>query len=101
MVQAPPAPARRARREIARGRRERGGPGAPPVGVASVEAPAPTHPLGAKGCGEAGATGAPPTVMNALLDALAPLGVTHLDMPATPQVVWQAIAEAEGAQAAE
>jgi carbon-monoxide dehydrogenase large subunit len=39
--------------------------------------------------------------MNALLDALAPLGVTHLDMPATPQVVWQAIAEAEGAQAAE
>jgi carbon-monoxide dehydrogenase large subunit len=63
--------------------------------------PATIDPFGAKGCGEAGATGAPPTVMNALLDALAPLGVTHLDMPATPQVVWQAVQEARGARAAE
>lgn len=75
--------------------------GVPLIQVAFVEVPATTNPLGAKGCGEAGATGAPPTVMNALLDALAPLGVTHLDMPATPQVVWQAIEEAQGAQAAE
>jgi carbon-monoxide dehydrogenase large subunit len=75
--------------------------GVPLIQVEFVEVPATTNPLGAKGCGEAGATGAPPTVMNALLDALAPLGVTHLDMPATPQVVWQAIAAAEGAQAAE
>lgn len=60
-----------------------------------------THnPLGVKGCGEAGAIGAPPAVMNALLDALAPLGVTHLDMPATPQRVWQAIQQAKRAQAA-
>ena len=75
--------------------------GVPSIQVEFVEVPATTNPLGAKGCGEAGATGAPPTVMNALLDALAPLGVTHLDMPATPQVVWQAIEAAEGAQAAE
>src|SRR5690606_19211051 len=60
-----------------------------------------THnPLGVKGCGEAGAIGAPPAVMNALLDALAPLGVTHLDMPATPQRVWQAIQQAKRAEAA-
>jgi len=51
-----------------------------------------THnPLGAKGCGEAGAIGAPAAVVSALLDALAPLGVTDLEMPATPHRVWQAI----------
>jgi carbon-monoxide dehydrogenase large subunit len=51
-----------------------------------------THnPLGAKGCGESGAIGAPAAVMSALLDALAPLGVTELEMPATPHRVWQAI----------
>jgi aerobic carbon-monoxide dehydrogenase large subunit len=54
-----------------------------------------THnPLGAKGCGEAGAIGAPAAVMSALLDALAPLGVEQLEMPATPQRVWQAIMRA-------
>jgi carbon-monoxide dehydrogenase large subunit len=51
-----------------------------------------THnPLGAKGCGEAGAIGAPAAVMSALLDALGPLGVTELEMPATPHRVWAAI----------
>jgi len=51
-----------------------------------------THnPLGVKGCGEAGAIGSPPAVMNAILDALAARGVTSLDMPATPYRVWQAI----------
>jgi carbon-monoxide dehydrogenase large subunit len=51
-----------------------------------------THnPLGAKGCGEAGAIGAPAAVMNAVMDALAPVGVQHLDMPASPHRVWQAI----------
>jgi carbon-monoxide dehydrogenase large subunit len=51
-----------------------------------------THnPLGAKGCGESGAIGAPPAVMSAVLDALAPLGVADLDMPATPERVWRAI----------
>ncbi|MBI1776178.1 MAG: xanthine dehydrogenase family protein molybdopterin-binding subunit [Proteobacteria bacterium] len=50
-----------------------------------------TNPLGLKGCGEAGAIGAPPTVINALIDALQPHGVKHIDMPATPQKVWAAI----------
>jgi aerobic carbon-monoxide dehydrogenase large subunit len=51
-----------------------------------------THnPLGAKGCGESGAIGAPAAVVSALLDALAPLGVTDLEMPATPHRIWQAI----------
>ena len=50
------------------------------------------NPLGAKGCGEAGTIGAPPAIMNAVLDALAPLGITNLDMPATPERVFRAIA---------
>lgn len=53
--------------------------------------PSPANPLGVKGCGEAGAAGACPTVMNALIDALWPLGIRHIDMPATPLKVWQAI----------
>jgi carbon-monoxide dehydrogenase large subunit len=52
--------------------------------------------LGFKGCGEAGAAGAPPAVINALVDALSDLGVRHVDMPATPQRVWQAIHETRG-----
>jgi carbon-monoxide dehydrogenase large subunit len=56
-----------------------------------VDVPAKTNPLGVKGIGEAGCVGAPPAVMNAILDALRPLGVQHLDMPATPHRVWQAI----------
>ena len=60
-----------------------------------------THnPLGVKGCGEAGAIGAPGAVMNAVIDALAPLGVTTLDMPATPEKIWRAIAARRIAQAA-
>jgi carbon-monoxide dehydrogenase large subunit len=53
--------------------------------------PAKTNPLGAKGCGEAGCAGALPSVMNALVDALSPLGIRHIDMPATPSRVWAAI----------
>ena len=54
-----------------------------------------THnPLGAKGCGEAGAIGSPAALMNAVHDALAPLGVKHLDMPASPHRVWSAIRKA-------
>jgi len=56
-----------------------------------IDVPAKTNPLGVKGVGEAGCVGAPPVVMNAILDALGPLGVTHLDMPATPHRVWRAI----------
>src|SRR5579884_3868897 len=58
--------------------------------------PSPTNPLGVKGVGEAGTTGAPPALVNAVLDALAPLGVRRLDMPLTPQRVWQAIRAAAG-----
>lgn len=55
-----------------------------------------THnPLGVKGCGEAGAIGAPPAVINAILNALSEVGVTNLDMPATPHRVWQAIRDAQ------
>lgn len=55
----------------------------------------PAHPLGSRGAGEAGATGAPAAVMNAIVDALRERGVTHVDMPATPQSVWRAL---EGAK---
>ncbi len=55
------------------------------------DAPCTTNPMGFKGAGEAGAIGAPPAVMNALLDALASRGVRAIDMPATPEVVWRAI----------
>jgi carbon-monoxide dehydrogenase large subunit len=51
--------------------------------------------LGVKGCGEAGAIGSPPAVINAVVDALSPLGVTDITMPATPQKVWQAIQAAQ------
>jgi carbon-monoxide dehydrogenase large subunit len=55
-----------------------------------------THnPLGAKGCGEVGAIGVPPAVINAVVDALAHLGITHIDMPATPEKVWRAIRDAQ------
>ena len=66
----------------------------PPIGVQLEEIPCKTNPLGVKGIGESGTIGAPPTVINALLDALAPLGVEHIDMPATPRRVWESIAQA-------
>jgi carbon-monoxide dehydrogenase large subunit len=53
------------------------------------------NPLGTKGCGEAGAIGSPPTVINAVVDALSDLGVTHIDMPASPARVWAAIQAAK------
>ena len=54
-------------------------------------APTATNPLGAKGCGEAGATGAPPAVVNAVVDALAEYGIEHLDMPLVPAKVWSSV----------
>ncbi len=66
-----------------------------------TEVPATTNPLGVKGAGEAGATGAPPAVIGAVLDALKPLGIEHLDMPATPDRVWAAIKAHETKVAAE
>lgn len=67
----------------------------PGLELAFNPVPATTNPLGAKGCGEAGITAATPAVMNAVLDALAPVGVAALDMPATPERVWRAIGEAK------
>jgi aerobic carbon-monoxide dehydrogenase large subunit len=58
--------------------------------------PAKTNPLGAKGVGESGAVGSTPTVMNAIMDALWPLGVRNVQMPATPLRVWQAIRGTRG-----
>jgi aerobic carbon-monoxide dehydrogenase large subunit len=59
--------------------------------------PCKTNALGIKGAGEAGSVGAPPAVINALVDALAPLGVKTIDMPATPKRVWETIAAARKA----
>ncbi len=56
--------------------------------------PCKTNVLGAKGCGEAGCAGSMPSVMNAVVDALAEYGITHIDMPASPRRVWEAIAAA-------
>jgi carbon-monoxide dehydrogenase large subunit len=66
----------------------------PEFKIGHVCTPCTTNPLGTKGCGEAGAIGSPPAVMNAVLDALAPLGVKDMDMPASPHRVWKAIQEA-------
>ena len=55
------------------------------------ETPSPTNPLGVNGTGESGSIGAPPTIVHAVLDALAPFGIAHLDMPLTPQKIWAAI----------
>jgi carbon-monoxide dehydrogenase large subunit len=59
--------------------------------TAVVETPSPINPLGAKGVGEAGCIGAPPAIVNAVLDALAPLGITSLDMPLRSEKIWAAI----------
>lgn len=66
----------------------------PDLQVALGEVPTQANRLGVKGSGQAGAIAAPQTVMHAILDALAPLGVTHLDMPATAESVWRMIAAA-------
>jgi carbon-monoxide dehydrogenase large subunit len=62
----------------------------------AMETPSPLNPLGAKGIGESGTIGATPAVQNAVVDALAHLGVLHVDMPCTPERVWRAIAAAAG-----
>ncbi|HYZ61053.1 MAG TPA: molybdopterin cofactor-binding domain-containing protein, partial [Acetobacteraceae bacterium] len=66
----------------------------PSLAMQSHPVPAKTNVLGAKGCGEAGCAGALPAVMNALIDALRPLGVKHVDMPATPERIWAAMQQA-------
>jgi len=54
-----------------------------------TETPTPVNPLGVKGIGEAGTIGSTPAIVNAVVDALAPFGVTHIDMPLTPQKIWR------------
>jgi carbon-monoxide dehydrogenase large subunit len=53
--------------------------------------PSPVNPLGVKGVGEAGTIGSTPAMVNSVIDALSPLGVTHVDMPLTPEKLWKAI----------
>jgi carbon-monoxide dehydrogenase large subunit len=69
----------------------------PPINVTLYEdAPTQTNPLGAKGCGEAGATGSPPAVVNAVMDALRDFNVSRLDMPLTPVKIWRALQGHDG-----
>jgi carbon-monoxide dehydrogenase large subunit len=72
----------------------------PPLPVRFLEVPTESNPLGTKGAGQAGAIAAPHTVVLAVLDALAPLGVSEIDMPATPERVWRAVRDAQGGSAA-
>ncbi len=72
----------------------------PDVETELEEVPCKTNPLGVKGIGESGTIGAPPTVINALIDALEPLGVDRIDMPATPSRVWESITRAKAKAAA-
>ncbi|WP_428537594.1 xanthine dehydrogenase family protein molybdopterin-binding subunit [Rhodopila sp.] len=69
----------------------------PDIEVELLEIPCASNPLGVKGAGEAGAVGSPPAVINAIIDALSGDGVTHIDMPATPERVWRAMALAKAA----
>jgi carbon-monoxide dehydrogenase large subunit len=72
----------------------------PPMSVATHVTLCAHNPLGVKGCGEVGSIGSPPAVINAIVDALGEYGVSHIDMPATPQKVWQTIKAAKPAKAA-
>jgi carbon-monoxide dehydrogenase large subunit len=63
----------------------------PRFDITLAELPTAANPLGVKGAGQAGCIAAPQTLVNAILDALAPLGIDHIDMPATPERIWRAI----------
>jgi len=69
---------------------------APSVTVTHTHTPSTRNEMGVKGVGEAGSIGSTPAVVNAVMDALSPLGITHLDMPLTPYKVWKAIRSAAG-----
>ena len=68
----------------------------PPLILGETVTPNPFHPLGVKGVGEAGCNGAPPAIANAVMDALAPLDIDHIDMPYTAPKLWEAIQAAPG-----
>jgi carbon-monoxide dehydrogenase large subunit len=63
----------------------------PHAEIGHAHTPSPNNPLGVKGIGEAGTIGIPPAMVNAVVDALSPFGVTHLDMPLTPEKIWRAL----------
>lgn len=63
----------------------------PSFDITTTNTPCTHNPLGVKGCGEAGAIGSPPAVINAICDALRDYGVMHMDMPATPEKIWRAL----------
>jgi len=63
----------------------------PSFELGSTETPSPTNPLGVKGVGETGTIASTPAVVNAVMDALSPFGIRHLDMPLTPEKVWRAM----------
>ncbi len=71
----------------------------PAMGFASLPVPTKNNPLGVKGCGEAGVAGSVTSIMNAIVDAVAHLGIKHIEMPATPETVWRAIKEAKAGTA--
>ena len=70
----------------------------PSFELVDLETPTPINPLGAKGVGESGTIGSTPAVVSAVVDALSPFGITHIDMPTTPERVWQAIVDARAAK---
>ena len=67
----------------------------PPFDITLAELPTSVNPLGVKGSGQAGCIAAPQTIINAIVDALSPLGIDHIDMPATPERIWRAIRAAD------
>ncbi len=69
------------------------------IEVGNNPVPTKTNPLGVKGAGEAGNVGALPAVANAVIDALSPLGIRQIAMPATAEVIWRAIREAKAKRA--
>ena len=71
----------------------------PSFKVGYTNTPCTHNDLGVKGCGEAGAIASPPAIINAVIDALSPLGVTDMSMPATPQKVWKAIQDSQSVAA--
>ena len=68
----------------------------PEIAIVSSDTPSRNNPMGIKGCGEGGTVGALPAAMNAICNALAPLGIVNFDMPATPSRLWRAIRDAGG-----
>jgi aerobic carbon-monoxide dehydrogenase large subunit len=69
--------------------------------TANTETPTPLNPLGAKGIGESATVGSTPAVQNAVIDALSPLGVRHVDLPCTPERVWRAVQDARAGKPAD